>query len=127
MSKSDIIQLRPHHLLCTRFFEGKGYSSDFTVHMTETIERLQAGAQVRLVDGADEICGSCPNMQKGRCITQEKVVRYDAGVLEHTGLACGDTLDYRELYRLIGERIIEQGTMGEICGDCSWSDICYRK
>ena len=26
----DEILLRPHHALCIRFFEGKGYSSEFT-------------------------------------------------------------------------------------------------
>lgn len=127
MSEKEVIRLRPHHLLCTRFFEGRGYSSDFTVHMAETIERLQAGAQVQLADGRDEICKSCPNMQEGCCTTQEKVMRYDAGVLAQTGLAYGDTLDFQELYRLIGARIIQRGTMAEICGDCSWSEICYRK
>lgn len=127
MSKSEVIQLRPHHLLCTRFFEGKGYSSEFTVHMTETIRRLEDGARIQLVNGSDEICKRCPNMREGRCTTQEKVMGYDVGVLKRTGLEYGDTLDFQELYRLIGERIIEQGTMGEICGDCSWSNICYRK
>jgi hypothetical protein len=127
MLEPENIRLRPHHLLCTRFFEGKGYSNDFTLRMAEVIERLQAGAAVELVDGRDEICGNCPNMIEGRCKTQEKVLHYDAGVMERTGLTYGDVQAFSALYELVGEKIIRPGVMKEICGDCSWSRICYRE
>ncbi|HEZ7990826.1 MAG TPA: hypothetical protein RWO66_07705 [Ruminococcus sp.] len=40
MQKSEIF-LRPHHGLCIGFFEGKGYSDEFTANMSAVIEKLQ--------------------------------------------------------------------------------------
>lgn len=127
MAETEVIQLRPHHSLCTRFFEGKGYSGAFTLHMEEIIRRLENGARVQLVKGADAVCGSCPNMCRERCTAQEKVMRYDAGVLARTGLLYGQVLDYEALCALVTERIIEPDVMAQICGDCSWSGICLHK
>ena len=39
-----MIRLRPHHGMCLAYFEGKGYSDDFTEnmqHMLELLEKVQ--------------------------------------------------------------------------------------
>ncbi|MFR5373228.1 MAG: hypothetical protein ACLTGJ_07070 [Faecalibacterium prausnitzii] len=35
------IVLRPHHLLCTQGYSGKGYDNDFVAHMTDVVHQLR--------------------------------------------------------------------------------------
>ncbi|MBD5540771.1 MAG: DUF1284 domain-containing protein [Lachnospiraceae bacterium] len=85
----DEILLRPHHALCIRFFEGKGYSGEFTRHMAEIIRMLQEpGRSIVLVDEEDEICRKCPNHLENGCRQKEKVKGYDGRVIDMTGVSC---------------------------------------
>ena len=36
-----MIRLRPHHLLCTQGYSGKGYNESFVAHMNEVVEQLR--------------------------------------------------------------------------------------
>lgn len=122
------ICLRPHHGLCIRFFEGKGYSREFTEHMGRTIERLQKdGCVVLITDKEDEICRECPNLSKEGCISGEKVKRYDRIVMEMTKVSCGRELHFQELQKLVEEQIIWPGKIHEVCEDCAWALICHKK
>ncbi len=54
--------IRPHHLLCLQFFEGKGYSDDFVRQMAEIHRTLnKENPQINIVEGVDDICKKCPN------------------------------------------------------------------
>lgn len=124
----DEILLRPHHALCIRFFEGKGYSSDFTEHMAETIEKLQKpGQYVVLVDKEDEICKKCPNYLEGGCSQKEKVKEYDRNVTYMTGVSCGEKVEFKRLHELVESRIMAAGRFTELCRDCEWASICHKK
>lgn len=124
----DEILLRPHHALCICFFEGKGYSSDFTKHMAETIEKLQKpGQYVFLVDGEDEICRKCPNYLKDGCSQKEMVQRYDLSVTYMTGVSYGKKLEFKRLKELVESRIMAAGRFSGLCGDCGWASICHKK
>ena len=90
------IPVRPHHGMCLAYFIGKGYSEGFSAHMEKMLHVLEQDVPIRLVVSLDEICSACPNHQfltdeensgetKEICEAQEKVFRYDHGVLE----ACG--------------------------------------
>ena len=95
----DEILLRPHHALCIRFFEGKGYSSEFTKHMAGVIEKLHKPGQcVALVDKEDEICKKCPNHLEDGCSQKRKVQRYDGNVIDMTGLSYGERIEFAEPY-----------------------------
>ena len=54
-------EIRPHHGLCSLFFEGKGYSGGFVRHMADVLAQLGQNPVIRLAEGADELCGCCPN------------------------------------------------------------------
>ena len=41
--------LRPHHGMCFQFYEGKGYSADFTDHMGRVIKELEADPEQKVV------------------------------------------------------------------------------
>lgn len=48
------IKLRAHHLLCMRFFEGRGYSEAFVQNMAQVLK----AERCVITDGADDICAA---------------------------------------------------------------------
>ncbi len=121
--------LRPHHGMCFQFYEGKGYSEDFTDHMGRIIREMEADPSqlVRLEVETDIVCENCPNNECGVCSTSDKVKRYDEEVLKACGLTAGDEISFDKLKELVRERIIDAGIRSDICGDCSWDYICRGK
>lgn len=119
------IPLRPHHGMCMAYYQGKGYSEDFTENMTRTLELFaREDPLILLVHCTDILCGHCPFHHEDQCETRIKVDRYDREVLERTGLSAGSVLRVSEFRRLVKERILDQGQRPEICGDCSWNELC---
>lgn len=118
--------LRPHHGMCIQFYEGKGYSKDFTDHMGRIVQEMKANPtqKVTLKVQTDIVCKNCPNNESGICTSQEKVTGYDKEVLKCCGLREGTEIGFDDFTALIRERIIHSGLRAEICGDCSWNDIC---
>ena len=85
------IVLRPHHLLCTQGYSGKGYDNDFVAHMTDVVHQLRdvPGTTIHLTFSTDTLCSCCPNkLGTDLCDTQEKVKRYDAKTVEYFGRDC---------------------------------------
>lgn len=127
MSNSDnIIKIRPHHGMCIQFFRGEGYNDKFVQGMSSIINMLNAGASVELTDCTDSVCMFCPNNLNGTCKSDDRVSRFDCGVIEICGLNYGDVLTWREFCDSVRRNIIECGRMKSICGDCQWSYICYN-
>ena len=122
------LSLRPHHALCIRFFEGKGYSEAFILHMTSVIEALQRDdPTVTLCGGCDILCAECPHNKGGVCDHDEKVRGIDERTLELTELSVGDALPWHELYTRAYDSIIKAGRLKEVCRDCQWLNICISK
>ena len=140
------VLLRPHHGLCTAFFEGRGYSSGFTAHMERMIGLLrQEDPEVLLTVSGDCICSACPNLKERKkrdhvtdtelqreeredgCTSLDKVQSFDRKVLELCGLNAGDRLCFSRFHSLIQEKILAAGRRGEVCRNCQWDDICSRK
>ena len=53
-----MIYLRPHHLLCTQGYSGKGYSEGFVSHMNEVVDELRnrPGTKITLTFSTDTLC-----------------------------------------------------------------------
>ena len=121
--------LRPHHGMCIRFYEGKGYSEDFTDHMGRIIREMEAdpSQKIRLKAETDIICENCPNNAVGVCTTQDKVKRYDEETLKACGIAEGEELSFADFIDRVKERVIDRGIRSRICGDYSWDYICSEK
>ena len=121
--------LRPHHGMCFHFYEGKGYSADFTDHMGRVIKELEEDPSQMVVLKAetDIVCENCPNNESGVCTTKDKVLRYDRDVLKACGLSEGSEISFAEFISCVKDRIIDAGIRGDICGDCSWDYICREK
>lgn len=124
----DEILLRPHHALCIGFFEGKGYSSAFTEHMSEIIKKLkEPGQYVKLADNEDEICQECPNYLEDGCSQKKKVQRYDQSVVDMTDVSYGELIKFTRLQELVESHIMAAGRFQEVCRDCGWAFICHKK
>lgn len=120
-------KLRPHHGMCMAFFKGKGYSEDFTKHMTKIVaEMKEENPKVRLTVGADEICSHCPHERDGLCGSGQSAADYDRGVLEYTGLSEGQVIAAREFLEIVSEKIIFAACREKICGGCMWNLLCTK-
>lgn len=54
-------KIRAHHGMCIAFFQGKGYSNEFTAHMREMIHKLEKNSTICITTQTDAICLKCPN------------------------------------------------------------------
>lgn len=119
-----MIKLRPHHLLCTQGYSGKGYSSDFVVNMDAIVEKLRSekSTQIEIVNSTDHLCSKCPNMMGVNwCKDDHKVLEYDRKVMEYFDLEEA-TYVYQELIQKINEKMTPD-MMDDICGNCGWYPI----
>ena len=118
--------LRPHHGMCFQFYEGKGYSEDFTDHMGRIIREMEEDPSriIRLEAATDIVCANCPNNDNGTCTSPDKVADYDREVLKVCGLAEGEEISYAQFTALVKEKIIDAGIRRKICGNCCWDHIC---
>ncbi len=110
--------------MCLAYFQGKGYSGEFTAHMGKMKRWLEQNPVIRVSAETDIICKACPNNREGVCETAAKVAGYDRQVLSRCGLSEGSELPYSEFQKLVRERILIPGKREEICGDCQWNDLC---
>lgn len=127
IKEQGIVQLRPHHLLCIQLFEGKGYSPEFVDNMFYTIDRLNSNPNIMLTTTCDTLCSRCPNINGSVCITEKKIKTYDNNVLNVTHLVEGNIYKWDEASRIAAEAILDKGIIQEVCVDCGWKDICYKK
>lgn len=123
------MQLRPHHLLCTRFYKGHGYSEEFNQNMKEVLARLSAGETFTVTQGLDDLCSACPNRitdENGNriCNAEEKVSRYDSKTYDLLSLEEGRTYDYSEIKKSSDALIFQCGKFDSICSDCEWKYLC---
>lgn len=117
------ILLRPHHLLCTQDYEGRGYSEAFVRNMSSAVQRIRTNPdlKVRITFAADSLCAFCPNLaDSGACRDQEKVLAFDQGVahalgLQEKGYKCQDLM-----HRFHEKMNADPELLRRICGSCSW-------
>ena len=91
--------IRPHHMLCMQFFEGKGYSDGFVASMAAIKEKLE---------------------------NEDSVRQHDKRVYDKVIETVGNSAKWSSITKAIRENIIDSGKMRETCGKCQWSDICFK-
>ena len=120
---TDPILLRPHHALCLRFFEGKGYSEEYINNAWNVLRTLRENGAFTVTAGPDALCTACPNLnQNGICRWQEKVTRYDAAAAEKLELKDGGTYCFNAFSKTRAKELVPQ-----ICTDCEWAYICTKE
>ena len=114
-------------MLCINFFEGKGYSDEFTQNMEHIINMLESrNPEISVFSSADVICAKCPCNVGGVCKSEEKVQSYDKKVLGLCGLENGTEIKWKEFRNIAFEKIIRCNRLCEVCGDCKWQYICGK-
>ena len=122
------MKLRPHHLLCTQAYSGKGYSPEFVENMNSITELLREspGTVVHIVFSTDDICARCPKrLGKDRCERNDFVKRIDGKLAQYFGLE-EKTYVYSSLIARINAGMTSQ-IMDDLCGECSWYPISACK
>ena len=120
-------RLRAHHGMCLAFFKGKGYSEEFTLHMTRIKNDLENNPNVKIVCETDDICSKCPNNKNSECLSEDKVREYDRDVLRRCNLSEGAIISYADFKDLVYNNILIPEKREEICGNCQWNELCYFK
>jgi len=123
------MKLRPHHLLCTQGYSGRGYNSDFVENMTAitTYLRNDDNPVVEIVFSTDDICGKCPRMMgEDLCENNEKVKRFDRKVVSYFGIEEKEYA-YRDIVCEINGKMTS-AMMEDICDGCEWYPVsaCRR-
>ncbi len=131
MSQQKSIRLRPHHLLCTFCFEGKGYSPGFI----DNYKRLDAciknnpdSLNIEIVAETDDVCTPCPHKRGNLCETQEKVSSLDAHHSEMLHIKAGDVLTWNTILQKMKEHVT-LSKFHKACATCQWKaiGICETK
>jgi hypothetical protein len=82
------VRLRAHHLLCLLTYVGKGYTPAFTANYDVVVARLNAGEDVHLVEGPDDICA--PMLADGHHCLNASITERDRQAMDAVAalLAC---------------------------------------
>lgn len=128
---TDLIRLRPHHLLCMLTYVGKGYTPGFVVNYDRIITRLNAGAEIEVVDGPDDVCGPVACLPGSHCHLDGIRLR-DALAAEAVAAWLGRDTSYgarlslapRDITRL--REGFATGDIRKACTGCDWEIFCTR-
>ena len=64
--------IRAHHLLCMRYFEGRGYSEEFVSNFYKIIDEFGSNPVIQVVNYPEVICGKCPYNINSMCTRNDK-------------------------------------------------------
>lgn len=113
-------RFRPHHLICSLCFQGKGYNEEF-VHNFESIHKEinHPDTIIKIVDCCDDICTKCPSKLGNLCHHESEVTKIDKAYLNSLQL----NIDQTTTVASLKDKIKELLTLNEFqnaCGECSW-------
>ena len=119
-----MIRLRPHHLLCTQSYDGRGYDAAFTANMDQIVAQLREEREtyVNLVFSTDDICAPCPYMLgEDHCVTNETVKHIDQRMIHYFALR-EQPYVYNTIVSQIRASMTEE-MFADICSRCNWYDL----
>lgn len=120
------LHIRAHHLLCMKYFKGKGYSKEFVANFYEVIKKLNDNPAIRVTNYPDIICSKCLHNADNRCIkkgpeNETKVKEKDNATIKCMGLKLNQELKFKEAKELVDSNLTE---LRMACRDCEWSGYC---
>ena len=123
------IKLRGHHLICLHFFSGEGYSSEFVVNLRGILERAEAGEEIDVYSGADDICRRCPHLKRGKCLYDKdrdaEIKEMDRRAMKLLRLKIRGRVKWSDIKEKIPEILDEWSR--EYCEECDWRKVCEQK
>lgn len=123
------ILIRPHHFACMLTFMGKGYSAAFVKNYSKIVERLNAGEDIKIIDGPDDICKPMLHEPGHHC--------HNGSVKARDGIASRRIHDVLGLELKTGQHLkltsaqvealrnaYENGAFRVACDGCQWQQMC---
>lgn len=110
-------------------FLGKGYTPEFVVNYGRIVGRLNAGEDIEIVAGPDEIC--LPMLAEQNChCHNDSVLERDRISADEIGKLLGMRLKDGDRFVLTKAMLAELrsafalGTIRTACEGCEWHDLC---
>jgi len=123
-----VIRLRGHHLICLHFFSGEGYDSEFVENLRKVLKRAEAGEEIEVSSGADDVCRKCPHLRGERCLydknAEDEIREMDWSALKLLGLENRRKVKWVEIREKIPG--ILQGWSKDYCRECDWRTVCEQ-
>lgn len=136
---ADKVRLRGHHLLCILNYGGAGYTEKFIENMSAIVARINEGAAIEIVSGADAICGvlrrggeiACDHAKQCR---SQRVKNRDTLALKDVaralrmpelGIGSVFTFGKSEAGRL--RRLFARNAIRHACVRCEWHARCSER
>ena len=122
------IKLRGHHLICLHFFRGEGYNPEFVANLREVIKRAEAGEEIEIYSGADDVCKMCPYLKRGMCFydkdTEAEISEMDKVALRLLRLKTHRRVKWLDIREKIPQIFREWAR--EYCKNCKWRKVCEK-
>ncbi|MCK0195981.1 DUF1284 domain-containing protein [Ancylobacter sp. 6x-1] len=122
------VRLRAHHLLCLLTFVGKGYTPAFTAHYRRIVRRLDAGEDVEMVAGPDDICA--PMLADGHHCLEARIADRDAEAAQAVAALLGMSVAEGARFILAADVLgrlrtgFAEGVVRQACTACQWAPLC---
>lgn len=119
--------LRGHHLICLHFFHGEGYNESFVRNLKEILRKIEQ-EEIKITNGADDVCKSCPYLKNNRCEydegADEEVREMDERALELLDIKAGERIKWDEIKKELPQ--IFSLWYANYCYDCDWNRVCEK-
>ncbi len=123
-----MINLRGHHLVCLHFFKN-GHTEEFRSKLSEIIRRVKSGEDIKIIEGADDLCHACPYLKDNVCTitenAEEEIRVMDNDALRLLNLNVGSIIKWNALEEKIPQ--IVKYWWETYCQECEFRTICEKE
>lgn len=127
-SLNPVIKLRGHHLICLHFFSGEGYNPEFISNLREIIKQVEAGGDIEVYPGPDDVCKKCPNLKEERCLydqnSEDGIKKMDIKAIKLLKMEPNIRVKWIDIIEKIPEIFNEWSI--EYCNNCYWRKVCEK-
>jgi hypothetical protein len=127
-SPLKLLKLRGHHLVCLHLFRGEGYDPEFVENLMKILERAEAGEEIVVSEGADDVCKMCPYLKKGTCLYDKDsdagIREMDKTALKLLGLRTKDRIAWLNIRKKLPDIFSEWAH--KYCMECDWRWACEK-
>ena len=116
----NLIFLRPHHINCIFFFEGKGYDERFTKNMKNVINRIISNkSYIKFTKHCDCLCSKCPNRINNVCNTENHIKMLDELTIKNYNVDFDKIYSFNDLFNEFYKNF-DKDKFLNICNSCEW-------
>ena len=128
MADAPEVRLWGHHGICLHFLKGEGYSPELVTQLAHILKKAEAGIDIELLSGADDVCHVCPYLQGEECrytrYADPEIRVMDKTALDLLKLTPGEITRWPALREKIS-LIFHQWSQA-FCRECDWKTACEK-